>query len=1104
MAPKAANSILPIGNGDESQASQDQLIKYMLEHGLGVRSSLPVPVDPFSESKRNTAEPSIEPPKADNSNLVDGLEGLKSAKQPQNASNTLFPNAVNNSAKQSGQPRLEPNTSVLRSSHSFSTSEANVALVPTQPIPDDAISAVERLSQSTRNELLPTLPPSGILKQTTGKMSSDSPTQSNDGRSYEQYSTNDNSQLQSSSQTSSVHEPEHPTLHENDAGFLNFGRTEHDMPELVPEDAEVNFTSDRSRRSHTTSQAPGTNTHHAMPPETPAMGHRVLFQHGGNGAQLMAASQMFGQTPWTSTVKKVSPTSSRPSPDVFNQNTISPNPIVSSPLKNRGLRTSPTHAFTSSPAFPGISSRPSGEETPSVPTNSHEDEGQNQGSVAETPLTRFEVPKRKNFLEPIGEYKSLRKQSLETDATKSPTQSGEEQDSDSEIDTAAYRRRLARLKQEKASKSFPSISLPRSSSNKGESVEVPSTSRTRSAPGRKKTDSELYLAQCYGKTAIDKNGSQETVADSQEAAVPPQNSDDPKASDNSNEEKINSTEETRTTDLPELRAPISNGGYRETIPETSPPSTSIGPPKLIGDIMKQCSSIRSEMEAVSFPVLSSGTGPEQPKQSNEPKSSSLPEPLPSIPTNRKSRSNRGRPLESSPSIVLASSPQSVIRHSGRLGNIVTPSSTGHGPPLPSDVGTGTSTLSSLSATPSMTSSITPSTEPDHASEVSRSRSSSPAIAKIRRRGRPTLSVPGPSSSLPQIKTYSRSRESTRRTTRHSSISTDELARSPLSMSSTDERKPPTRRTARQSIAKRHLFREPTTNQGIFEGMVFAVSFKDEQARKNKEKQADRHSIERMIRQEGGKILSDGFHELFRFDSFQATTNHSTANTLSSSLTLLDRDIGFTALIADEHSRKTKYMQALALGIPCLAPKWIMNCISKNEIIDWSSYLLCAGPSTLLGEAIRSRILQPYDASTSKLEDVINNRPNLLDNARILLVMKNNRGEEKRLPYVFLAQILGGSLVRVHSLEEARTKLRDDESQGQPFDWVYVDDDNLLKAQSTLFGPTAGNGASRKRKRQSTGANESDRPPKRIRTLSDQLVIQSLILGRLIEEGEMDE
>ncbi|OTA67321.1 hypothetical protein K449DRAFT_462263 [Hypoxylon sp. EC38] len=1087
---------------NESQDSQELLMKHMLKHGLGVQSSSPAPIEAIHQPNKSNLVSKTEP---NSSHSLEGSEGLKITKQPQNASNALIQlNTTNDSPKQLGKLRSSPDFSVPHLSQPSLTSEPEEAEpVLIQLIPNNVTPVIEQASQLIGNDAPPTLPPSSPLKKRTAKMSSDSPTQSNDDRSYEQYA-NDNSQLQSSSQASSAHEHRtlhEETLHEEDTGYLNFKRAPYDVSESIPEEGQVNFVNDLSRRTQVASQAPESNSREAVAPETPAIAQR-LFQHGGSDIQLMPASQLFGQTQWTSAVKKASPTSSRPSPDVFNHNTMSPNPMVSSPLKNRGLRTSPTHAFTSSPVFPGISSRPSDSKTPSVPTNSHEDEGHGRGNVEETPLPRFAAPKRKNFLEPIGEYKSWRKQSLETDATKSPSQSDEEQDSESEADATAYRRRLARLKQEKASKSFPSVTLPRSNSIKSDNVEVPSTSRTRSFQDRKRMMSEEYLAQCYGKTLTDTNESQETVADSQEALTAQQRTETiPKASDDATEAKIDDAEDSRPSSLPESRAPVSNVEYRETIPETSPPATSIEHPKLLGDIMKLYSSVRSE-EAVSIPSLSSGTVPGQRQEGpNDHGSSSLPDQLASIPTVPKNMSNRDRPsLESSPSIVLASPPHSATRRSARLGKIVTPSSTGYDPPLPSDPGTRTSTLSSLSATPKMSSSLSPNTEPDRLVQSSERHSSSPAAAKGQRRGRPASSISGPPSSLPQITALSRSRERIRRTTRHSSVSTDELAGSPLSISG-EEPKQGTRKPARQSITKQRC--ESTLRTGIFEGMVFALSFQEGQVRKNKDKQMDKATIERMIRQEGGKILPDGFHKLFKFDSFQATGNTPAAHTLSNSLTLVDENTGFTALIADAHSRKVKYMQALALGIPCLAPKWIMNCVSKREILDWSSYLLCAGPSTILGEAIRSRNLQPYDAVTAKLADVISNRPKLLDKARILLVMKKSKNEGRKLEYVFLAQVLGGSLVRVYTLEEARAKLRDEESHDRPFDWVYVDD-NLKDAQNALFGTTPGNVPSKKRKRQVAVTDESDRPPKKIRTLSDELVIQSLILGRLIEEGEMEE
>jgi hypothetical protein len=288
-------------------------------------------------------------------------------------------------------------------------------------------------------------------------------------------------------------------------------------------------------------------------------------------------------------------------------------------------------------------------------------------------------------------------------------------------------------------------------------------------------------------------------------------------------------------------------------------------------------------------------------------------------------------------------------------------------------------------------------------------------------------------------------------------------------------------------------------------MVFAISVSDrQQSQKSKEKSVSKSNLEGMIRREGGKILTDGFDSLFKFDTLPTSVNAPSTSVLSGSLELLDTGIGFVALIADGHSRKVKYMQALALGIPCLAPRWVTACVSRREIVDWSSYLLCAGSSTLLGDAIRSRTLMPYDASTAKLEDVIFRRPMLLEGSRILLIMKKTKNEEKRLPYVFLAQVLGASLLRVHSMEEARVKLREAESGDNGFDWVYVDDD-LQDARTALFGSGTGEGPPKKRKRKSTGTDTGDnRPPKRIRALNDELVIQSLILGRLIEEEELEE
>ncbi|KAI8960577.1 hypothetical protein F5Y11DRAFT_349401 [Daldinia sp. FL1419] len=1061
MARKAAKSVVAaekqaLAGENESQDSQDLLEMHMLRHGVGVQQS-------------------------------------------QNASNALIePSAEVEPMKQSNQTRSNSSTSVSNSPYLPSTLDPEeVDPASLRPLCDDITAAVEQPTQLVMNNGSPTLQQLNSSKGEKGEKSSESPTQINDGRSYEQYS--DNYHLRLTSQASSIHE--HPTLQEDDKGFLNFGHTHYNIPDSVPEgneeEAEEDFVSDATKKFQPTSEALGENDYRAEPPETPAITQR-LFQHHGEEGELIPPSQLFGQTQWTSVVRKASPTSSRPSPDVFNQNTISSNLVASSPLKHKGLRTSPTRALTSSPIFPGISSRPSDEKTPSAPRNSHDEEGTNQGNVDETPPLRSEMPRRKTMLEPISEYKSYRERSLETEATDPSSQVHGESDSDSEADLIAHRRRLARLRQEKASKSFPTISLPRSGVAKGDNIEVPSTSRVKSFQDRKRMNAEQYLAQCHGETVTGKGRSQETVADSQENLVQPQKTKiDSKVTGDLKEKDAGDTGHFDIIRASKSRAPVSYMEYKETIPETSPPGTSMEPPKSLDNGVSLYSSARSGSEAPQLSALSNGMDPEgQQKDADETLGFSEQPSL--MPAKREAKpTGEQSTLDSSPSIVLASSPQRAKRQSARLKSIVTPSPTSHKSPLASDPGTNTSTLSALSATPSLSSSVTPGTDPDAILGGAEEHNSSPSTTGAQRRGRQSLQ-----SSLPQISKCSRSRESLRRA-RYSSVSTDELAPSPLSATDRNERKSPIRKLPRQSITHQHSFRNSTANRGIFEGMVFALSFQGTQARKSKGKPTERANIEQMIRQEGGKILSDGFDELFKFDSFQATGNNASSRDLSSLLTLLDEDTGFTALIADGHSRKVKYMQALALGIPCLAPKWIMNCVSKREIIDWSSYLLCAGPSTLLGEAIRSRNLQPYDASTAKLVDVVNKRSKLLDKARILLVMKRTKNERKKLPYVFLAQVLGGSLVRVYSLEEARAKLRDEESRNRPFDWVYVDG-SLHNAQDALFGSSTGTAATKKRKRQSTGSEDAGPPPKRIRSLNDELVIQSLILGRLIEDGEMEE
>jgi hypothetical protein len=287
------------------------------------------------------------------------------------------------------------------------------------------------------------------------------------------------------------------------------------------------------------------------------------------------------------------------------------------------------------------------------------------------------------------------------------------------------------------------------------------------------------------------------------------------------------------------------------------------------------------------------------------------------------------------------------------------------------------------------------------------------------------------------------------------------------------------------VADASLLRGPVA---LFTDMAFAVSYVKQLAEKD--------SITQLIKEGGGQILNDGFDCLF--DPRSSEQDGDLA--LSSAATR----ITFTALIADEHSRKAKYMQALALNLPCISGRWVSACVSKGLVINWTPYLLCAGQSSLLGNAIRSRTLKPYPAIDAKFMETFRTRPKLLEGRSILLVTGKGRGaEDKRKAYVFLTRALGPArLDQVQDLEQARKRLLAAESEMEngsgKWDLLYVDT-NEVAAESIVFGSTPRSTTSRKRKRGPVAADDVATPaPQKIRIISDEVVIQSLILGELLD------
>ncbi|KAK8058455.1 hypothetical protein PG994_008903 [Apiospora phragmitis] len=935
---------------------------------------------------------------------------------------------------------------------------------------------------------LPTLRPKSALRKNM-EDDSQSPTQSNEGRSYEQYREIRGDNLASSQlkptdsgdryDTQRSHpdsDHEHGTLHEDETGAVDF-----DLGQFGPatdsiannlNDAETDSGSEDEHDRYS-SVAPVTQPRRSSgflpppfvrnsstgmpPPETPALATR-LFHAGGTAEPLMPSSQLFANTQFTSAVKKIaSPTSSRPSPEL-NANTISPNPqLLSSPLRERGLRTSQLQAVgTSSPYVPPPSSglAPDTQDPYDAPESPH----------AKPQRTRS-VP------EPIRDYISSRSSPAERQTSVEILDESGAANSDSDtVQERRKRQRRAKRKKEEATRSLRSIPISHPSSRSEELVEVPSTNRRKL--GSRSADQITYGNNEEG---------QETVADSQDAGTKSTEAAQDTASRRKG--KLNAApQETgiSSSDIPLLPRvnSVNFPGSRDLIPETSPAGTAAAEPKgpsppILSNVSTEAASTpklpppkrlkRSEVEESDEIVMSDPGDQIKPMGSSPPMPSTAP-----VPTSQPSRRSGRLPEVATPQPLLSSSAPNLA-----------------------DPGTRSSTLTALSATPNVSSSTTPNTEDGEGPP--KDNYSSPAAAKIHRQSRPrsTMKTYSPARQRGQ---RDRARKEPSRLTRQSSVSTDELARPSPSAAS----------VAGQTRGSRSFraVKDPSLQipSGIFSGMIFVTTIGSSDNDKKKKTEAQKRE------RGGGRILNAGFHDLFEEKS--SVVPEASSRMLASSLSLTSEaaNAGFTALITDNCSRKAKYMQALALGLPCLSWNWVSACDAKGSVVDWLPYMLCAGPSTVLDGAFKSRDLPGYDASSAELSVTISQRPKLLGEMSVLLVVKKTKTQkhEKRCTfYAFLAHVLGANLERVNTPTEAGDLLREREQAGSPFDWIYPDGDDTIFNVLTV-GPPAQVGNTKKRKRQSTTNSGSFGPPLRSmpRILTDELIVQSLILGRLVEGGEM--
>lgn len=279
-----------------------------------------------------------------------------------------------------------------------------------------------------------------------------------------------------------------------------------------------------------------------------------------------------------------------------------------------------------------------------------------------------------------------------------------------------------------------------------------------------------------------------------------------------------------------------------------------------------------------------------------------------------------------------------------------------------------------------------------------------------------------------------------------------------------------------------------SGDGIFQNMAFAIT--------NVDRADENERMKNHITSNGGHILGTGLDELFHVPVLPRTTSPPDVNADTSfHLTPAAKELGFTCLIADKHCRTAKFIQALSLGVPCLSTRWITNCVAKQKVLPWEPYLLPSGESVFLGGAVRSRVLQPFNAETAVLPSIVENRPKMLDGASVLIIME--KGQEKSMQqHPLITHALGARKIsRAISDASAAKAVADAQALGEPWDWVFSYDKER-EVEERLFG---GIGTSKKRKR---GRKSDYGPPNtkgKTRVVGNEFVIQSLILGMLIEE-----
>ncbi|PTB69523.1 hypothetical protein BBK36DRAFT_1165781 [Trichoderma citrinoviride] len=935
-----------------------------------------------------------------------------------------------------------------------------------------------------------------------------------------------------------LHDEPEQTLQADDTGAVNFG---HLSPGVRPssqvsEDAGFENTRGEWRAPDLTSQQRSSHGYTPLKPgvllpETPvpAKNPFAVQNNGGVGVPF-AGTQLFEQTPAvTSAMKLHSPTSSRPSPAML-PDTMSLNMMPTSPLKRRDNVSSPTVMHTSSPSrlstVATVTRKPRVSPIREEVTNEDEDGDPQDDMIPESPT----IQPLKSFgnRQPpaqVQSYYEPMKKSQERKATvrAPPKELSIDSDPDDVVVRMRRRKKMDKIRLQ-AAEEMEKVRVPippRQDSSEGRNRKrrkLSSVGEEENRPLRSSASDQLQHAKARAGSHSPQKGSslpeQNLSAGSTKATPRDATSGDGgknagtvrqgrRDKETASEDRIPATSPVRSLSAgaqrgavlasePELPPLIENeAGDKEADNDAEP--SSLPPPRRHAQRVygKQAQSRRRNRVITSSETNErSSAEPELQGQKDAPPISNS-EPKSGGPVEHGEQTEVGNTEPELPKLPPARSHSAATVAMSFMTerNERTPLT-----PVRALAATRRNhTSSSLTAisTPAVSDKFTPDTQASPVSDQPKSTTnvSSPAQNRKMRTRNPERAT---RDTTPQgaVKAAKASMLSAG----VNPSSTDELQQSPpssaLEMGISSLR---SSRIFKQSIGS--TFR----GRRLFEGMVFAISMSPD-----KESQKTRANLETKIKQAGGLILESGFEELFEPSSVLSASDVSvTANGASLTLSKASLHYGFTALIADKHSRKVKYMQALALGLPCLAYQWVITCLNKGILMDWEPYLLAAGSSAVLGNAVRSRCLRRYDAAEARLVDMVEHRPKLLAGEKLLALVDDMRtrseGKKKKTdliekqPYMFLAQALGPSISWVSTIQQARELLDAQEKAGEPFTWLYMDESiGTVESVLTVSEPTG-----KKRRR-----SQAPSVTRNIRVLCDELMIQSLILGRMAEEDEM--